>query len=156
MSVSRLLLGLLFTQATLQCHSQSENLSTHNETGRQTANAQTHTPELTKIKSSEEVNPDTVDVAIPPWKREQRHAGIATNISDALDLLTNQDIETSTFKLLDKWPSLTTSIPADNSVVAGEPAGAELADSAEWVQLSDLEHYPLSVSGRKMCQCLLD
>ncbi|MDE0866427.1 MAG: hypothetical protein OSA98_21820 [Rubripirellula sp.] len=135
MSVSRLLLGLLFTQATMQCHSQFENLSTHNETVRQTANAQTHTPELTKTKSSEEANPDTVDVAIPPWKREQRHAGIATNIYDALDLPTNQDIETPAFKLFDKWPSLTTSIPADNSAVAREPAGADSAELADIAEL---------------------
>ena len=41
-------------------------------------------------------------------------------------------------------------------LVSPSTAGDELADSAEWVPLSDLQDYPLSVSGRKMCQCLLD
>ena len=31
----------------------------------------------------------------------------------------------------------------------------ELADRAEWVQITELEDYPLSVTGRKMCQALL-
>lgn len=32
----------------------------------------------------------------------------------------------------------------------------ELADRAKWVQIAELEDYPLSVTGRKMCQALLD
>ena len=91
--------------------------------------------------------------------RHQRGQALARELQENVFQLTGLQVTTSNCLQVIKHSVTRYRITLScyqGQLISPATSAEELAESAQWVQIAELEDYPLSVTGRKMCQALLD